>query len=76
MRSAFTIPHVTEWTEVDVTRSVKLVRRLRETPGFQQTRVGPLLLVARAVVAMAVDRARGQRRLGRGDAARSSTRST
>jgi 2-oxoisovalerate dehydrogenase E2 component (dihydrolipoyl transacylase) len=53
VRSAFTIPHVTEWTEVDVTRSVKLVRRLRETPGFQQTRVGPLLLVARAVVAMA-----------------------
>jgi 2-oxoisovalerate dehydrogenase E2 component (dihydrolipoyl transacylase) len=53
VRSAFTIPHVTEWTEVDVTRSVKLLRRLRETPGFQQTRVGPLLLVARAVVAMA-----------------------
>jgi 2-oxoisovalerate dehydrogenase E2 component (dihydrolipoyl transacylase) len=52
VRSAFTIPHVTEWTEVDVTRSVKLVRRLRETPGFQQTRVSPLLLVARAVLSM------------------------
>lgn len=53
VRSAFTIPHVTEWTEVDVTRSVKLVRRLRETPGFTHTRVGPLLLVARAVLLMA-----------------------
>jgi pyruvate dehydrogenase E2 component (dihydrolipoamide acetyltransferase) len=53
VQSAFTIPHVTEWTEVDVTRSVKLVRRLRETPGFSHTRAGPLLLVARAVVAMA-----------------------
>jgi pyruvate dehydrogenase E2 component (dihydrolipoamide acetyltransferase) len=53
VRSAFTIPHVTEWTEVDVTRSVKLVHRLRETPGFHEARVGPLLLVARAVLLMA-----------------------
>ncbi|MFI5101381.1 MAG: dihydrolipoamide acetyltransferase family protein [Actinomycetes bacterium] len=52
VRSAFTIPHVTEWTEVDVTRTVKLVHRLRETPGFHDARVGPLLLVARAVLLM------------------------
>jgi 2-oxoisovalerate dehydrogenase E2 component (dihydrolipoyl transacylase) len=50
VRSAFTAPHVTEWVEVDVTRSVKLVERLRETPGFTQARVSPLLLVARAVL--------------------------
>ena len=50
VRSAFTIPHVTEWVEVDVTRSVKLVARLRETPGFTDARVSPLLLVARAVL--------------------------
>ena len=50
VRSAFTIPHVTEWVEVDATRSVKLVTRLRETPGFTQARVSPLLLVARAVL--------------------------
>ena len=49
--SAFTIPHVTEWVEVDVTRSVKLMQRLRRTPGFTQARVSPLLLVARAVLA-------------------------
>jgi len=50
VRSAFSIPHVTEWVEVDVTRSVKLVERLRQTPGFTQARVSPLLLVARAVL--------------------------
>ncbi len=50
VRSAFSAPHVTEWVEVDVTRSVKLVRRLRETPGFADSRVSPLLLVARAVL--------------------------
>jgi 2-oxoisovalerate dehydrogenase E2 component (dihydrolipoyl transacylase) len=53
VRSAFTVPHVTEWVDVDVTRSVKLVHRLRQTPGFDQTRVSPLLLVARAVLLMA-----------------------
>ena len=65
MRSAFTIPHVTEWVEVDATRSVKLVTRLRETPGFTQARVSPLLLVARAVL-MALQVVAGrQRGLGR-----------
>ena len=38
VRSAFTIPHVTVWVEVDVTRTVKLVARLRETPGLHTTR--------------------------------------
>ena len=48
MRSASEAPHVTAWVQVDVTRTVKLTRRLRETPGFSQARVSPLLLVARA----------------------------
>ncbi|HEV7824456.1 MAG TPA: 2-oxo acid dehydrogenase subunit E2 [Mycobacteriales bacterium] len=47
--SAFTAPHVTEFVTVDVTRTMKLVRRLRaELPGV---RVTPLLLVARALLA-------------------------
>ncbi|MFZ0324484.1 MAG: dihydrolipoamide acetyltransferase family protein [Actinomycetes bacterium] len=50
-RSAFTIPHVTEWMEVDVTRSVELVDRLRATPAFEGVRVTPVLLVSRAVLA-------------------------
>ncbi|WP_126640341.1 dihydrolipoamide acetyltransferase family protein [Embleya hyalina] len=48
--SAFSAPHVTEWVTVDVTRTVKLVRKLRELPDFADTKVGPLLLVARALL--------------------------
>ncbi|GJF28996.1 dihydrolipoamide acetyltransferase component of pyruvate dehydrogenase complex [Kitasatospora sp. NE20-6] len=49
--SAFTAPHVTEFVQVDVTRTMKLVRRLKESgelgPGV---RVSPLLLVAKALL--------------------------
>ena len=48
VRSAFTAPHVTEWVQVDVTRSMKLVDRLRADPAFEGVRVSPLLLVAKA----------------------------
>jgi pyruvate dehydrogenase E2 component (dihydrolipoamide acetyltransferase) len=47
--SAFTAPHVTEWTSVDVTATVKLVDRLRRDRAFADVKVTPLLLVARAV---------------------------
>ena len=47
--SAFTIPHVTEWITVDVTRTMKLVDRLREQREFADVRVSPLLVLARAV---------------------------
>ncbi|MGW1989923.1 dihydrolipoamide acetyltransferase family protein [Embleya sp. NPDC001921] len=48
--SAFSAPHVTEWVTVDVTRTVRLVRKLREMPDFADTKVSPLLLVARALL--------------------------
>ncbi|MFI6583247.1 dihydrolipoamide acetyltransferase family protein [Embleya sp. NPDC050493] len=48
--SAFSAPHVTEWVTVDVTRTVKLVRKLRELPDFADIKVSPLLLVARALL--------------------------
>lgn len=48
VRSAFTAPHVTEWVQVDVTRSMKLVDRLRAEPAFEGVKVSPLLLVAKA----------------------------
>jgi pyruvate dehydrogenase E2 component (dihydrolipoamide acetyltransferase) len=47
--SAFTAPHVTEWITVDVTRTVKLVDRLRGHRNFRDVKVSPLLIVARAV---------------------------
>jgi pyruvate dehydrogenase E2 component (dihydrolipoamide acetyltransferase) len=52
--SAFTAPHVTEWLAVDVSRTVSLVRRLRERPELAGLRVTPLLLVARATVLAAL----------------------
>ncbi|NLU76011.1 2-oxo acid dehydrogenase subunit E2 [Streptomyces sp. HNM0575] len=46
--SAFTAPHVTEFVTVDVTRTMKLVRELKQDPDMQGLRVNPLLLVAKA----------------------------
>ncbi|SHN46898.1 dihydrolipoamide acetyltransferase family protein [Cryptosporangium aurantiacum] len=48
--SVATAPHVTEWLTVDVTRTLRAVRRLRANPAFADVRVGPLLLVAKAVL--------------------------
>ncbi|GAA2150202.1 dihydrolipoamide acetyltransferase family protein [Kitasatospora kazusensis] len=49
--SAFTAPHVTEFVQVDVTRTMKLVRELKETGELGQgVRVSPLLLVAKALL--------------------------
>jgi len=48
--SAFTAPHVTEFLTLDVTRTVKLVARLRELPEYADVKVSPLLLVAKALL--------------------------
>jgi pyruvate dehydrogenase E2 component (dihydrolipoamide acetyltransferase) len=48
--SAFTAPHVTEWVQVDVTRTVRLAERLRADRAFDGVKVSPLLLVAKAVL--------------------------
>jgi 2-oxoisovalerate dehydrogenase E2 component (dihydrolipoyl transacylase) len=47
--SAFSIPHVTEWVTVDVTRTMRLVERLRADRAFADVKVSPLLVLARAV---------------------------
>ncbi|MEV4921781.1 dihydrolipoamide acetyltransferase family protein [Streptomyces roseoverticillatus] len=46
--SAFTAPHVTEFITVDVTRTMKLVQKLKADPDMAGLRVNPLLLVAKA----------------------------
>lgn len=51
--SAFTAPHATEFLTVDVTRSVRLVEKLKPEPAFDGSRVTMLLLVARALLAAA-----------------------
>jgi pyruvate dehydrogenase E2 component (dihydrolipoamide acetyltransferase) len=48
--SAFSAPHVSEFYTVDVTRSVRALDRLRAMRGWQDVRVSPLLLVAKAVL--------------------------
>ncbi len=48
--SAFTAPHVTEWVEVDVTRTVELVERLRTRPELEGVKVNALLLVAAGLI--------------------------
>ncbi|WP_439937468.1 dihydrolipoamide acetyltransferase family protein [Nocardia sp. N13] len=49
-QSAFTSPHVTEWITVDVTAAMQLVARLKKRPEFRETKVSPLLVLARAVI--------------------------
>jgi 2-oxoisovalerate dehydrogenase E2 component (dihydrolipoyl transacylase) len=48
--SAFTAPHVTEFITVDVTRTMKLVDRLRDDREFRDVKVSPLLVVAKALI--------------------------
>ena len=48
--SAFTAPHVTEFITVDVTRMMRLVDRLRSDREFQDVKVSPLLVVAKALI--------------------------
>jgi len=48
--SAFTAPHVTIFTTVDVTPMMELVERLRGTKDFADVRVTPLLIVAKALL--------------------------
>lgn len=55
VNSAFTAPHVTEFLQVDVTKTMNAVARLRERPDFAEVKVSPLLLVAKALL-MAVRR--------------------
>ncbi|HWJ66118.1 MAG TPA: dihydrolipoamide acetyltransferase family protein [Nocardioides sp.] len=46
--SAYTAPHVTEWTTIDATATVELVARLKERRELAEVKVSPLLVVARA----------------------------
>jgi pyruvate dehydrogenase E2 component (dihydrolipoamide acetyltransferase) len=47
--SAFTAPHVTEWVTIDVTKTMRLVEKLKSSRDFADVKVSPLLVVAKAV---------------------------
>jgi len=53
--SAFTAPHVTEFVTVDVTRTMRLVERLKADREFEGVKVSPLLILAKALI-LAVQR--------------------
>ncbi|WP_295011844.1 dihydrolipoamide acetyltransferase family protein [uncultured Microbacterium sp.] len=50
VQSAYSAPHVTVWKEVDATRTMELVKRLKASPDFADVKVSPLLIMARAVI--------------------------
>ncbi|MBF4562423.1 2-oxo acid dehydrogenase subunit E2 [Microbacterium sp. VKM Ac-2870] len=50
VRSAYTAPHVSVWTDVDATRTMELVKRLKASPDFADIKISPLLIMARAVI--------------------------
>lgn len=53
--SAFSAPHVTVFHTADVTKTMKLVQKLRDDREFSDVRVTPLLIAAKALM-MAVQR--------------------
>ena len=48
--SAYTAPHVSVWVDVDATRTMEFVKRLKGSPDFADVKVSPLLIMARAVI--------------------------
>jgi 2-oxoisovalerate dehydrogenase E2 component (dihydrolipoyl transacylase) len=48
--SAHTAPHVSIWVDVDATRTMELVKRLKASPDFADVKISPLLIMARALI--------------------------
>lgn len=50
VRSAFSAPHVSVFVDIDATRTMEFVSRLKASADFAGIRVSPLLIVAKAVI--------------------------
>ncbi|WP_437583028.1 dihydrolipoamide acetyltransferase family protein [Paramicrobacterium sp. CJ85] len=48
--SKFSAPHVSVFVDVDATRTMEFVKRLKSSPDFAGVKVSPLLIMARAIV--------------------------
>jgi pyruvate dehydrogenase E2 component (dihydrolipoamide acetyltransferase) len=48
--SAFTAPHVSLFVDVDATRTMEFVKRLKSSPDFAGVKVSPLLIMAKAMM--------------------------
>ncbi|MFA5890355.1 MAG: dihydrolipoamide acetyltransferase family protein [Actinomycetota bacterium] len=51
VRSAFSIPHVTEWLQIDATQLTQLRRDLSTAPEAAEQKISPLPIVIKALVA-------------------------
>ena len=49
-QSAFTAPHVSVFVDVDATRTMEYIKRLKDSPDFAGVKVSPLLIMARAII--------------------------
>jgi pyruvate dehydrogenase E2 component (dihydrolipoamide acetyltransferase) len=50
VRSAFSAPHVSIFVDVDASRTMEFVKRLKTSPHFEGVKVTPLLILAKAVM--------------------------
>jgi pyruvate dehydrogenase E2 component (dihydrolipoamide acetyltransferase) len=50
VRSAFTAPHVSIFVDVDATRTMEYVKRLKSSVDFAGVKVTPLLIMAKAII--------------------------
>jgi pyruvate dehydrogenase E2 component (dihydrolipoamide acetyltransferase) len=50
VESAFSAPHVSVFVDVDATRTMEYVKRLKSSSDFANVRVSPLLVMAKAVI--------------------------
>ncbi|WP_448811887.1 dihydrolipoamide acetyltransferase family protein [Agromyces bauzanensis] len=50
VQSAYSAPHVSVFVDVDATRTMEYVKRLKSSPDYAGVKVSPLLIMARAMV--------------------------
>ncbi|MCU1442391.1 MAG: 2-oxo acid dehydrogenase subunit [Cryobacterium sp.] len=50
VKSAFTAPHVSLFVDVDATRTMEFVKRLKSSTDFAGVKVSPLLIMAKAMI--------------------------
>jgi len=50
VQSAFSAPHVSVFVDIDATRTMEFVKRLKNSPDFAGIRVSPLLIAAKALI--------------------------
>lgn len=50
VKSAFSAPHVSVFVDVDATRTMEFVKRLKASPDFAGIKVSPMLIMAKAMI--------------------------